>query len=81
MHELDAMGLTEVRLVGPDCAGGREIQSSAFLSPPGIDQLYSGEQIRSASADATAARNAATAGGAGSTSRSGLKCGSAPRPS
>jgi hypothetical protein len=49
-------------------ACGREAQSSAFFSWPGIDELYSGVENRTASAPASAARNAATAGGAGSTS-------------
>ena len=44
-------------------ASGREAQSSAFLSAPGIEELYSGVAIRTASAEATAARSAATAGG------------------
>jgi hypothetical protein len=51
-------------------ASGRETQSSAFLSWPGIDELYSGVAIRSASAPAIAPRRAATAAGAGSTSSS-----------
>jgi hypothetical protein len=51
-------------------ACGRDAQSSAFFNAPGIEELYSGVAIRTASAEATAARNAATAGGAGSTSSS-----------
>src|SRR5205085_11986298 len=51
-------------------ASGLETQSSAFLSWPGIDELYSGVATRSASAPAIAARSAATVAGAGSTSSS-----------
>jgi len=49
---------------------GREAQSTAFFSAPGIDELYSGVAISTASAAATASRSAATAGCAGSTSSS-----------
>ena len=38
-------------------ASGRDAQSSAFFSAPGIEELYSGVAIRTASADATAARS------------------------
>ena len=40
---------------------GREPQSSAFLSAPGMEPLYSGVTMRTASAPATAERNASTA--------------------
>lgn len=42
---------------------GREAQSTAFLSAPGIDDLYSGVVNTSASASAIAWRRRATAGG------------------
>ena len=51
-------------------ATGRETQSSAFLSTPGIDALYSGVAIRTASAAPTAARSSATAAGASAVSSS-----------
>ena len=38
-----------------DSASGRDAQSSAFLSTPGIDELYSGVEIRIASASSSAA--------------------------
>jgi hypothetical protein len=66
LEPITATGLLRKTFV----ASGREAQSSAFLSAPGTDELYSGVEKRTASADATAARSAATAGGAGSTSRS-----------
>ena len=53
-------------------ASGREAQSSAFLSCPGSEWLYSGVEIRTASASAMAARRWATASGAGATSSSSL---------
>ena len=37
-----------------DSTSGREAQSSAFLSTPGIDELYSGVAIRIASAESSA---------------------------
>jgi hypothetical protein len=49
---------------------GRETQSRAFLSWPGIEPLYSGVAISTASAAAIADRSAATSGGAGSVSAS-----------
>ena len=63
---ITATGLLRKTLV----AIGREAQSRAFLSAPGIDELYSGVAIRTASAEETAARSAATAAGAGSASSS-----------
>ena len=42
---------------------GRETQSSAFFSAPGIEWLYSGVAIRTASAPAIASFSATTAGG------------------
>jgi hypothetical protein len=44
---------------------GREAQSSAFFSTPGIEWLYSGVAIRTASASRIASRSASTASGAG----------------
>ena len=44
---------------------GREAQSSAFLSWPGIEELYSGVAIRTASADSIAARSRRAPAGAG----------------
>src|SRR3989442_1388452 len=61
---ITAMGLPRSELSGK----GREAQSSAFLSTPGIDPLYSGVAITSPSAPAIASRSLATAGCAGSTS-------------
>jgi hypothetical protein len=46
-------------------ASGRETQSIAFFSTPGIDQLYSGVANRTASAPAIASRSEATPAGAG----------------
>ena len=60
---------------------GREAQSIAFLSAPGIDELYSGVAIRTASAPAIAARNSATGAGAMSPSSSSSYGGTAFRPS
>jgi hypothetical protein len=40
---------------------GRESQSTAFFSPPGIEELYSGVAKNAASASLTAARMRATA--------------------
>ena len=51
-------------------AAGREIQSRAFFSCPGIDPLYSGVEISTASASRTADASAATAAGVGSSSSS-----------
>ena len=44
-------------------AGGRDSQSIAFLKTPGIELLYSGVTISSASAPTIASFKAATAGG------------------
>jgi hypothetical protein len=44
-------------------AGGRDTQSMAFLSTPGIDELYSGVAKSTASASAIAWRSAVTAAG------------------
>ena len=49
---------------------GREAQSRAFFSSPGIERLYSGVAIRTASASRTAARSSATAAGVPSVSTS-----------
>ena len=51
-------------------ARGRETQSIAFLSAPGMDELYSGVAKRIPSASATAWRSSATDSGAGMTSSS-----------
>ena len=53
-----------------DSASGRETQSSAFLSTPGIDELYSGVATRTASASASASLRRSTAArlGAGKSS-------------
>ena len=51
-------------------ATGRETQSSAFFSTPGMDALYSGVAMRTASAPATAERSSATAAGASGPSSS-----------
>ena len=45
---------------------GREAQSSAFFSWPGIEWLYSGVAIRTASASRIASRSSRTASGVGS---------------
>src|SRR5918997_7032331 len=59
---------------------GRDAQSSAFLSPPGTEALYSGVAISSASASSTSSRKSRTDAG-GESSRSSSKIGRAPRPS
>ena len=64
----DGGGLPRSALAG----NGREAQSSAFLSCPGIDELYSGVLMRTASAEASAPRSAATVAGGGLTSWSSL---------
>ena len=51
-------------------ASGREAQSTAFLSWPGTEWLYSGVANRIASAPAIASRSSVTAAGAGSMSSS-----------
>ena len=51
-------------------ASGRETQSSAFFSWPGIEALYSGVAKRTASAPAIAERSSATAAGAAGPSSS-----------
>ena len=48
-----------------DSASGRESQSRAFLSWPGIEWLYSGVETRTASASAIASKSAWTVSGAG----------------
>ena len=63
------------------CKWGREAQSRAFLSAPGIDELYSGVEMRTASASRIASRNLATAPGAGSTSSSSSYGGISFKPS
>ena len=55
---------------GRSAPAGREAQSSAFFSWPGIEWLYSGVAIRTASASRIASRSSRTASGAGSTSTS-----------
>jgi hypothetical protein len=57
------------------------VQSSVFLKEPGSAPAYSGVEISTADAAARRARRSATAGGSGSWSSSGLKCGSSPTPS
>ena len=49
---------------------GREAQSIAFLSTPGIEPLYSGVATTSPSARSTASRKATTEAGGWSVSRS-----------
>jgi len=66
LEPITATGLLRKTFV----ATGREAQSSAFLSAPGVEELYSGVAIRTASAAATASRSDATAAGAGSMSSS-----------
>src|SRR5829696_2946126 len=61
-------------------ANGREAQSIAFLSCPGIDELYSGVATRIASAPAMASRRSATPAG-GLPSSSSSKGGTAFSPS
>jgi len=51
---------------------GRDNQSMAFFSTPGMLPLYSGVTTSAASACAAAARNATTAAGASSVSMSSL---------
>ena len=67
-------GLTETTATGLSARAaaprGREAQSIAFLSTPGIEPLYSGVATTIASAAETAARNATTEAGAWSVSRS-----------
>jgi hypothetical protein len=46
-----------------DSTSGREAQSSAFLSTPGREELYSGVAIRTASALSSAALNRRTGSG------------------
>jgi len=46
-----------------DSTSGREAQSSAFLSTPGIEELYSGVEIRIPSAPARASLKRSTAAG------------------
>src|SRR5437870_12729773 len=60
---------------------GLEAQSTAFLSTPGIDELYSGVANRTPSAPAIASRSRDTAAGAGSWSSSSSYGGTALRPS
>jgi hypothetical protein len=66
LEPITATGLPRNALSG----NGRDAQSIAFLSWPGIELLYSGVAISSASAEAIASRRALTAGCAGSTSSS-----------
>ena len=66
LEPITATGLPRKTFV----ANGREAQSSAFFSAPGIEWLYSGVAIRTASAEATASRSDATATGAGPRSSS-----------
>jgi hypothetical protein len=49
---------------------GREAQSSAFLSAPGIDPLNSGVAMMTPSASAIVCRSRATGSSSGSVSRS-----------
>jgi len=52
------------------CPAGREAQSKAFFSAPGIEWLYSGVATRTASASRIAWRSSATAAGVSAASRS-----------
>ena len=45
------------------CSFMRDTQSMAFFKPPGIDQLYSGETMISASAPRMASAHALTSAG------------------
>jgi hypothetical protein len=56
---MTATGLRRRQLSGK----GRDAQSRAFLSAPGIEPLYSGVAIRTAWARAISSRNSVTAGG------------------
>ncbi len=60
---------TGLRFSG-EANGGREAQSIAFLSTPGMPRLYSGVAIRSASAARIASLSAATAWGSPAASTS-----------
>ena len=59
---------------------GREAQSRAFLSAPGIEALYSGVAIRTASASASARLSRATDGAANRPSASASYAGRVSRP-
>ncbi len=59
---------------------GREAQSIAFLSPPGIEPLYSGVANRIASAEPHASRRRTTGSGASPLSRSWSYTGSSAMP-
>src|SRR5687767_11282774 len=71
-----ATGLLRIGFV----ASGRETQSNAFFSCPGIELLYSGVAIRTASARAIASRSSATATGASTPSSSSSYGGTFFRP-
>ena len=58
---ITAAGLSRRTLSG----NGREAQSSAFLSPPGTEALYSGVAMRIASASSIASRKSETGAGGG----------------
>ena len=60
---------------------GREAQSKAFLSWPGIEPLYSGVAINTPSAPLMTLLSSITATGAGPPSRSSLNGGTFSRPS
>ena len=74
---MTATGLFRMAFV----AGGRDTQSSAFLSAPGIDELYSGVVKNTASAARTASRIRETASGAPSMSSSSSYGGTSFNPS
>ena len=65
---ITATGLSRKALSG----NGRDAQSTAFLRPPGIEPLYSGVAIRTASAAAIVRRSRSTAAGGRSPSSSSL---------
>ena len=67
----------------PECVGWQRAaiaQSRAFLRAPGIEPLYSGVAIRTASALAISCRSTATARGAGTLSRSSSYAGNRSGP-
>ena len=59
LDEITAAGLFRIG----DSSSGRETQSSAFFSAPGIEWLYSGVATSTASAAASAAFSRCTAAG------------------
>jgi hypothetical protein len=73
---ITATGLLRIGFV----AIGRETQSNAFFNCPGIELLYSGVAIRTASARAIVSRSATTAPGASIPSSSSSYGGTSFRP-